>query len=89
MFHHLQEQGLKPPYFPKDTAVWLRLKFYFTTQKKKEGWKVSRPDVDNLDKSIMDGGNGILWHDDSQVVDSRTTKEYHDWPHIVLEARKI
>lgn len=31
-------------------------------------WKASKPDVDNLAKSVFDALNGILWADDSQIV---------------------
>lgn len=32
-----------------------------------------RRDIDNLEKNILDGMNGIVWNDDSQVV--KVTKE--------------
>lgn len=28
----------------------------------------ARPDIDNFAKLVMDAGNGVLWHDDRQVV---------------------
>lgn len=33
-------------------------------------------DIDNLIKAIMDGMNGIAWHDDAQVVSISATKAY-------------
>jgi Holliday junction resolvase RusA-like endonuclease len=33
-----------------------------------------RPDASNLAKLIEDTANGILWHDDSQVIDLRVRK---------------
>lgn len=38
----------------------------------------SKPDmdVDNLGKAIMDGMNGIAWHDDRQVIRLEVEKEY-------------
>jgi Holliday junction resolvase RusA-like endonuclease len=36
---------------------------------------VGKPDIDNLMKSI-DGLNGIVWVDDSQIVQARITKIY-------------
>lgn len=35
-----------------------------------------KPDVDNYAKSVLDAANGILWDDDSQIVDLRVTKEW-------------
>ena len=37
---------------------------------------VSKPDLDNVQKAILDGMNGIVFEDDSQVIDSRTRKAY-------------
>lgn len=31
-------------------------------------WRPSRPDIDNLQKAVLDAGNGVLWMDDAQVV---------------------
>jgi Holliday junction resolvase RusA-like endonuclease len=39
---------------------------------------LSRPDVDNLGKLVMDAANGVLWRDDSQLV--RVTFEKHYGP---------
>ncbi len=36
--------------------------------------KTGKPDCDNLVKAIGDAGNGILWHDDSQIFDVRCRK---------------
>lgn len=35
-----------------------------------------KPDLDNIVKSYMDGMNGIVYVDDSQVVEIHTTKVY-------------
>ena len=40
--------------------------YYLPTQR--------RVDVDNLVKSVLDGLNGILWDDDSDVVELHATK---------------
>lgn len=48
------------------------------SQKKKDAahWKVSRPDLSNIQKIIEDSLNGVVWTDDSQVVESLATKVY-------------
>lgn len=38
--------------------------------------KLCAPDLDNLDKLVMDAGNGVLYVDDSQVVCVHSTKTW-------------
>ena len=47
-------------------------------------WPVSRPDVDNYAKNILDALNGIVWADDSAVVSLTCTKIYSDDPRAVV-----
>jgi Holliday junction resolvase RusA-like endonuclease len=35
-----------------------------------------KPDIDNLAKSVLDGINGVVWRDDSQIVSLHVTKVY-------------
>jgi len=37
---------------------------------------IKKPDIDNLAKSILDGINGVIWKDDSQIVSLHITKVY-------------
>ena len=49
-----------------------------------------RPDADNCAKAILDGLNGVVWKDDSQVVTLSIEKRYSDRPGVlvtVMEAR--
>lgn len=39
-------------------------------------WARVKPDFDNLAKAVCDALNGILWADDSQVVDASVKKMY-------------
>lgn len=48
----------------------------------------SRPDWDNYGK-ITDALNGIVWKDDSQVVDGRSLKYYSDRPALRIEVREM
>lgn len=48
----------------------------FFNHKKKSGWHVSRPDLDNVIKAILDGLNGIVYVDDTQVAELTATKKY-------------
>lgn len=49
----------------------------------------SKPDGDNYLKLIQDGLNGICWRDDSQVVDARIIKRYHELPAMRVEVREF
>lgn len=49
----------------------------------------SRPDIDNYVKAIADGGNGILWRDDSQITDLSAVKRYGQHPGVHVEVRAL
>lgn len=38
---------------------------------------IVKPDSTNFIKGIEDAANGILWRDDSQIIDLRVIKRYH------------
>jgi Holliday junction resolvase RusA-like endonuclease len=44
-----------------------------------------KPDLDNLIKFVKDCCNGILWHDDSQVVSITARKQYWMDPSTAIE----
>ncbi len=44
--------------------------------KKSQLLPITRPDLDNLEKSILDALNGLAWHDDGQVTDKQAYKRY-------------
>jgi Holliday junction resolvase RusA-like endonuclease len=50
---------------------------------------ISRPDADNYLKSALDAVNGIVWRDDSQVVDCTVRKLYGADPRLVIEIEEI
>ena len=41
-----------------------------------------KPDVDNIVKTILDAGNGVIWHDDKSVVDVHVSKWYAETPRV-------
>lgn len=49
----------------------------------------SRPDLDNILKSIKDGMNGIVWKDDSQVVQVLASKWYSDIACVRVSAGEL
>lgn len=50
---------------------------------------VSSPDLDNFVKLSSDGCKGILWRDDSQVVEMHVYKRFSDHPRVVIEVSEI
>jgi Holliday junction resolvase RusA-like endonuclease len=76
---------------PSGIPVTLRVTFFMpipasTSKRKRESliWHVKTPDLDNLLKFLKDCGNGILWHDDSQVCEIYAGKIYADNPRTVI-----
>ena len=49
---------------------------------------LTKPDVDNFAK-VIDALNGIVWRDDSQVVELLVEKFYSSRPRLELEAVEI
>jgi Holliday junction resolvase RusA-like endonuclease len=45
---------------------------------------VTRPDADNYAKAALDGCNGVLFRDDSQVTDLIVRKRYSERPRLVI-----
>lgn len=48
-----------------------------------------RPDCDNIGKICLDALNGLVWKDDSQVVDLKIIKLYDEQPALEVIAREI
>lgn len=70
---------------PLDGTVYVSIKFYLPRPKYLI-WKTKpmpaihcdkRPDIDNLAKSVIDGLNGIAFHDDGQISSLHLYKLYH------------
>ena len=72
------------PMFPTGTPVMIDLDFVSIRpkkyQKKKDSsgliWCQNVPDVDNLEKAVIDALHGLMWKDDRQVVSIRSQKFY-------------
>jgi Holliday junction resolvase RusA-like endonuclease len=42
----------------------------------------TKPDIDNVIKCISDSGNGVIYHDDTQIVKLHAVKRYGDAPGV-------
>ncbi len=54
-----------------------------------EIYPVSKPDADNYLKGVKDALKGVMWIDDSQVVDAYARKRYSFRPRIEVKIRQI
>lgn len=65
--------------YPIASPIRVTLDFFFTQPKYvKRQFHSVKPDLDNLVKSILDNGNGILWTDDKIIVEIIAKKSYGD-----------
>ncbi|MGZ9777094.1 RusA family crossover junction endodeoxyribonuclease [Staphylococcus pseudintermedius] len=81
------------PNLPSEKDIKLTVEFYFPPSKswsKKKliamltRYKNTKPDLDNLLKTVLDAGNGKLWNDDNQIVEIRTFKKWDSVARTVL-----
>ena len=88
------------PEKPTEAALGVQMKIYreipkSTTKKDRklinEGLKrpVVRPDTDNYTKAILDALNGIIYKDDSQIVDLKASKYYSDNPRVEIKIEAL
>lgn len=52
-------------------------------------YKISRPDIDNIFKLVADAMNGIVYHDDCQIVKMESSKIYGPADGIDLKVIEI
>ena len=85
----LKSECQKP--FEKGVPLRVELVCYLKKPKRcKSEYPVGRPDWDNLAKTL-DSANGILWHDDSQIVVALVKKLWADkegWSKLTVEVVK-
>lgn len=75
----LRDRGLSEPLFARDVPCRLDLEFFLDRPLVPAAWApVGRPDIDNLEKAVMDALKGVFWHDDCQVVTTCHKKRYGD-----------
>ena len=82
-------------------AIAIDLKFYIKPPKaiarvkknqnilKAETWRVvNKPDLDNLEKSVLDSVNGHAYEDDNQISDLHSFKRYSLNPRVEIVIRE-
>lgn len=71
-------------------AVKLDLLFCFKKAKScKKDYHTQRPDIDNLEKAILDGLNKIAFVDDCQVVELNSKKVFSDTDKILITVTEL
>ena len=48
-----------------------------------------KPDIDNVEKALFDGMNGVVWKDDVQAVQVTKRKRYAETPGVVVIVREL
>jgi Holliday junction resolvase RusA-like endonuclease len=66
---------------PELGPIRVVLAFYRSTKRK--------ADVDNLAKTILDAGNGIVWADDSQILELHAQISYRSPPSVEILAYRL
>ena len=81
---------------PLEGAVGMKVEFFYkipkswSKQKKADAkWHISRPDKDNLLKSVFDALNGVAFVDDSQVCQLDSRKQYAEFEGVKIEIYDI
>ena len=81
-------------------AVWLTVDAYFSiprswpVRKQQDAEvlkvrKISRPDLSNVVKGVEDALNGVVWVDDSQVIQILASKHYSRIPYVRIRAEQV
>lgn len=52
-------------------------------------WPTKVPDLDNLEKSVTDGCNGVVYLDDAQICEVVKTKRYGSEPQVWVNVYSI
>lgn len=48
-----------------------------------------KPDIDNVQKCVKDGMNGVVWRDDALVVEVRVSKRYSTAPGVCVSVEQL
>jgi len=48
-----------------------------------------KPDIDNVLKAVGDAGNGVLWHDDAQIVEATIVRHYAELAGLTVRVSRV
>lgn len=66
-----------------DKPISLTLNFFILKPKSvKREYPCVKPDIDNYVKAFLDAANGVIFHDDGQIISLTASKRYHEKPGI-------
>lgn len=78
---------------PLEGALWVRMVFYLprpkSAPKTVRTVPTTKPDIDKLCRSALDGMTGVVFHDDSQVAMCVHAKVYSRRPRVAVEVRAL
>lgn len=74
--------------FLKETPLKATIICY-VERKNKRPYPVTRPDLDNYIKAVLDGFNGIVFEDDSSVICIEAYKLYGETPRVEVKIEPI
>ena len=78
------------PNTPFDCALSVDITFYFPKPKsrKKYPYPSVKPDIENCTKSVIDALEGMIYTNDSRIVDLNIRKRYGD-PKTIIKIEKM
>ena len=81
--------GTEPLETPVSLYLYIRVPIPASATKKRlqaiaDGLEkpIKKPDASNILKSVEDGMNGVVYHDDSQIINIHVTKVYSSLPGV-------
>ncbi len=80
------------PKFATGLPLAMSIDFYLSKPKsvgKKREFPTTRPDIDNYCKLILDSLNGVLFHDDGQIIRLLARKEYGSPSRIEISIEEV
>lgn len=91
--HEIRLQALEHrPTDPLDGPIRLGATFYLskpTSRPKRAVWADRKPDADNLLKAVTDALEGVMWANDSRLVDVHVRKLYGSPPRVEIMIEPI
>ena len=96
MAAHEAMAGAAPTSFPCAVSIWAFCSVPASWSNKKRAKALAglvlptgKPDLDNLEKAILDGMNKIVFRDDSGVCDVIKRKRYSETPRVEVSVREL